>query len=84
MQRTLIAIALAAIGGSTFAASDFVDTAQVISAKPIIERKWLGGPEGDPGEVRMTWVQEKVEVLRDDDGRQDENRARQVASPLRS
>lgn len=48
MQRTLIAIALAAIGGSTFAASDFVDTAQVISSKPIIERVSESRQECDP------------------------------------
>lgn len=38
MKRTIFAIAAAAIAGSACAASDFVDTAQVISAKPIIER----------------------------------------------
>jgi uncharacterized protein YcfJ len=37
MKRTILAIA-AALAGSAYAASDFVDTAQVISAKPIIER----------------------------------------------
>ena len=38
MKRTIFAIAAAAIAGSACAASDFVDTAQVISSKPIIER----------------------------------------------
>ena len=38
MKRTIFALAVAMIGGSACAASDFVDTAQVISAKPIIER----------------------------------------------
>jgi uncharacterized protein YcfJ len=38
MKRTLIALTVALTGGGACAASDFVDTAQVISAKPIIER----------------------------------------------
>lgn len=38
MQRTLISLAVATLSGGAFAASDFVDTAQVISARPIIER----------------------------------------------
>ena len=38
MKRTLISLAIATLSGSAFAASDFVDTAQVISARPIIER----------------------------------------------
>ena len=38
MKRTLIALTVAFTGGGAYAASDFVDTAQVISAKPIIER----------------------------------------------
>ncbi len=38
MKRTLIALTVAFMGGGAYAASDFVDTAQVISAKPIIER----------------------------------------------
>lgn len=38
MKRTIIALAVALMGGGAYAASDFVDTAQVISAKPIIER----------------------------------------------
>jgi uncharacterized protein YcfJ len=38
MKRTLIALTVACMGGGAYAASDFVDTAQVISAKPIIER----------------------------------------------
>lgn len=36
--RTLTALAVALTGGSAFAASDFVDTAQVISATPVVER----------------------------------------------
>src|SRR5476651_2254222 len=38
MKRTIIAVAVALIGGNTYAASDFVDTAEVVSAKPILER----------------------------------------------
>lgn len=38
MKRTLIAAAVALIGGTACAANDFVDTAQVISSRPIIER----------------------------------------------
>lgn len=38
MKRTLLSLAIATLSGGAFAASDFVDTAQVISAKPIIER----------------------------------------------
>src|SRR3954469_13751028 len=38
MKRTLIALAVTTFAGGAYAASDFVDTAQVISAKPIIER----------------------------------------------
>jgi uncharacterized protein YcfJ len=38
MKRTIIALATLLAGGNAYAASDFVDTAQVISAKPIIER----------------------------------------------
>lgn len=37
-QKTIAVFAVSLLGGSAFAASDFVDTAQVISAKPIIER----------------------------------------------
>jgi len=38
MKRTLITLAISTLAGGAHAASDFVDTAQVISAKPIIER----------------------------------------------
>ena len=38
MNRTIIALAIAGFGSGAYAASDFVDTAQVISSKPIIER----------------------------------------------
>lgn len=38
MKRSLISLAVALFAGSAFAANDFVDTAQVISSKPIIER----------------------------------------------
>ncbi|MDB5809859.1 MAG: hypothetical protein JWN94_1981 [Betaproteobacteria bacterium] len=38
MKRSLISLAVALLSGSAFAASDYVDTAQVISSKPIIER----------------------------------------------
>ncbi|MEO7725982.1 MAG: glycine zipper 2TM domain-containing protein [Burkholderiales bacterium] len=38
MKRTIIAAAVGLLGNHVYAASDFVDTAQVISAKPIIER----------------------------------------------
>lgn len=38
MKRTIIAAAIGLLGSQVYAASDFVDTAQVISAKPIIER----------------------------------------------
>jgi uncharacterized protein YcfJ len=38
MKRTTISLAMMLAGGSAWAASDFVDTAQVISSKPIIER----------------------------------------------
>lgn len=38
MKRTLITLAISTLAGGAYAASDFVDTAQVISAKPIIER----------------------------------------------
>src|SRR5471032_1446614 len=48
MKRTIIAVAVALIGGSAYAASDFVDTAQVISAKPIIERVADSRQECDP------------------------------------
>ena len=37
-RKTIIALAVALIGGNAYAASDFVDTAQVISSTPIIER----------------------------------------------
>ena len=38
MKRKIIAVAVALIGGSAYGASDFVDTAQVVSSTPIIER----------------------------------------------
>ncbi len=38
MKRTTIAIAVGLLASTAHAASDYVDTAQVISAKPIIER----------------------------------------------
>jgi uncharacterized protein YcfJ len=37
-RKSIIALAVALTCGSAYAASDFVDTAQVISATPIIER----------------------------------------------
>jgi len=37
-HKSITALALALIGGSAYAASDFVDTAQVVSSTPIIER----------------------------------------------
>ena len=37
-HQTITALAVALMGGSAYAASDFVDTAQVISSTPIIER----------------------------------------------
>jgi uncharacterized protein YcfJ len=37
-RKSIIALAVALASGSAYAASDFVDTAQVISATPIIER----------------------------------------------
>jgi uncharacterized protein YcfJ len=37
-RNSIIALSVALMGGSAYAASDFVDTAQVISSTPIIER----------------------------------------------
>ena len=37
-QKLITALAVALVGGNAYAASDFVDTAQVVSATPIIER----------------------------------------------
>ena len=37
-RKSIIALAVALVCGSAYGASDFVDTAQVISATPIIER----------------------------------------------
>ena len=37
-RKSIIALSVALIGGSAYAASDFVDTAQVISSTPNIER----------------------------------------------
>jgi len=49
MKRIFItALAVAMIGGSAYAASDFVDTAQVISSKPRIERVTESHQECDP------------------------------------
>jgi uncharacterized protein YcfJ len=47
-NKSIIALALAMIGGSAYAASDYVDTAQVISSKPIIERVAESRQECDP------------------------------------
>ncbi len=47
-QQTIIAAAVALISGGAFANSDFVDTAQVISSKPIIERVADSHQECDP------------------------------------
>ena len=49
MQRkSSIALAVALISGSAYSASDYVDTAQVISANPIIERVAESRQECDP------------------------------------
>lgn len=48
MKRTIITLAVATLSGGVYAASDFVDTAQVISAKPIIERVSEARQECDP------------------------------------
>ena len=37
-QRLITALAVALVGGNAYGASDFVDTAQVVSSTPIIER----------------------------------------------
>jgi uncharacterized protein YcfJ len=47
-NKTIIALAVAMIGGSAYGASDYVDTAQVISSKPIIERVAESRQECDP------------------------------------
>ena len=48
MKRTLITLAVTGLCSSAYAANDFVDTAQVISAKPIIERVSEARQECDP------------------------------------
>src|SRR3954465_12461304 len=52
MKRTLIALAVTTFAGGASAASDFVDTAQVISAKPIIERVTDARQECNPAPQR--------------------------------
>ncbi len=47
-RKSIIALAVAMIGGSAYGASDYVDTAQVISSKPIIERVSESRQECDP------------------------------------
>jgi uncharacterized protein YcfJ len=37
-QKSIAALAAILVGGSAYGSSDFVDTAQVVSSKPIIER----------------------------------------------
>ena len=49
MRMTILAvITTLAVGGGAYGASDFVDTAQVISSKPIIERVTESRQECDP------------------------------------
>ena len=48
MKRTLITLAVTGLCSGAYAANDFVDTAQVISAKPIIERVSEARQECDP------------------------------------
>ena len=52
MKRTLISLAISAFAGGAYAASDFVDTAQVISARPIIERVSDARQECNPAPQR--------------------------------
>jgi uncharacterized protein YcfJ len=47
-KQSIPALAVALIGGSAYAASDFVDSAQVISSTPIIERVAESRQECDP------------------------------------
>ena len=46
--KSIVAVVVAVTGSSANAASDFVDTAQVISSKPIIERVTESRQECDP------------------------------------
>ena len=46
--KSVAALAVAGIAGSAYAASDMVDTAQVISSRPIIERVTESRQECDP------------------------------------
>ena len=47
-NKSIIALAVATIVGSAYGASDYIDTAQVISSKPIIERVSESRQECDP------------------------------------
>jgi len=47
-HQSIAALAVALLGGNAYAASDFVDTAQVISSTPIIERVSESRQECDP------------------------------------
>jgi uncharacterized protein YcfJ len=50
-RKPIAALTIVMMGGSAFAASDFTDTAQVISSKPIIERVSESRQECDPAPV---------------------------------
>ena len=52
MKRTLIAASvMSLIGGNAYAVTDYVDTAQVISSKPVIEKIADSRQECDPAPV---------------------------------
>ena len=50
-RESLAVLTIALTGGNAFAVSDFTDTAQVISSKPIIERVAESRQECDPAPV---------------------------------
>lgn len=47
-RKTIAALVMTLIGGSAYAASDFIDTAQVVSSTPIIERVSESRQQCDP------------------------------------
>jgi len=51
--KSIVAVAAAAIASSAYAASDIVDTAQVLSSKPIIERVTETRQECDPAPAQQ-------------------------------
>ena len=50
-DKILLAMVVAPFAGAVFSASDFTDTAQVISSKPVIERVTESRQECDPAPV---------------------------------